>query len=284
MAKSLISGLQDALKEKREKVARCEAALADARADVESYVAKISEALGIRLARKPGLKGPKGPMDPRSRAAPEPGGGGEAGDPSASAPRSTTRSDEVLRLFLAGESRSEIADALKITVQNVYQTISHLRKNGRLPPAGDPAPSAMDGVPADPETEDPAAADPAAGSSGDEESSGAGGGPLRGGPLRGEPPGGGPLENGDGDGDGDSLADLRAEVARQQAGARSAPVRLVTCRVNGHAHDVVVDRMGDGSTRPDSTGHGHRFYRFVSSQSNKHGHGLLVPSDLGGAA
>ena len=183
MSKSLISGLQDALKEKRKKVERCEASLAEARADVANYVAKISGALGLRVAKKCGpkknrddLKAPgddSGELPPESRGNLSSKHDGLKCDP-------PSKHDEVLRL----------------------EHISQLRKEGRLP---------------------------------------------------------------------------------QQSGVRGTTVRLATTEVAGHTHEVVLDRMGDGSTQPDSTGHGHRFYRFDSSQANKHSHGLVVPRVVGAA-
>lgn len=261
MSKSLISGLQDAHKEKLKKIERCEEALAAARADAANYVAKISEALGLKTSKKPGPKKsqtiPLGVHEPKGH---EPEGNLKV-------------IDEVLRLFKDGTSRSEIADELGISMASVYQHLSSLRKDGRLPPAGKeveghgpeghgpktPTPSEQEmseGRTAD--LNDAAAEGDAVVTAKDDEDDDAGDGY-------------------DGSGGGDSILALRAEVALQQAGVRSVAVHFATTPMNGHAHKVIVDRMGDGSTQPDSTGHGHRFYRFVSSQTNKHGHDLLVP-------
>ena len=284
MSKSLISGLQDALKEKRKKVERCEEALATARADVESYVAKISEALGIKKSKKPGPKPREespgsaipgsatrasGPPGSATRASGPPGSATRVSDPPGSATRSFKRS-EVLRLFLDGRSRTEISDELRVSMASVYQHLSQLRKEGRLLSV-EHEPEGHEPEGQDPEGHNPESnglETPTLSSSNAQEAAALIG-----------------VQHGDGDDDsdgrgrggGDSILALRAEVALQQAGVRSAPAHFVTTAVNGHFHKVVVDRMGDGSTQPDSTGHGHRFYRFVSSQTNKHVHDLLVP-------
>lgn len=78
------------------------------------------------------------------------------------------------------------------------------------------------------------------------------------------------------DGDGDSLEDLRTEVARQQGGSRSKAATLAVSFFSDHDHTAVVDRMGDGVTQPDATGHQHRIFRFVSSVAAGHQHGLLA--------
>lgn len=86
------------------------------------------------------------------------------------------------------------------------------------------------------------------------------------------------------DDDGDSIEDLREEVARQQGGKRSAVARLPAIEASGHGHVAVVDRMGDGVTKPDETGHQHRVYRFVLSMADGHQHGLLAKEAPEGAA
>jgi hypothetical protein len=80
---------------------------------------------------------------------------------------------------------------------------------------------------------------------------------------------------------GDSLADLKAEVSRQQGVQRSKAVRFVTVGGDGRQHVVLVDRFGDGSTQPDDSGSVHRVYRFVVNQAKGHSHGLKA---LGGPA
>ena len=103
-----------------------------------------------------------------------------------------------------------------------------------------------------------------------------------------EPPAGGAqpagsTQEGDDDGgdDGDSVQDLREEVARQQGGNRNQPARLPTTEVAEHEHVALVDRMGDGETVPDEGGHRHKVYRFVVGGSRGEGtevhrHGLLA--------
>jgi DNA-binding NarL/FixJ family response regulator len=77
-------------------------------------------------------------------------------------------------------------------------------------------------------------------------------------------------------GEGDSVEILRAELQRQQGGQKSMRVYFTTTVVDGHRHRAVVDRMGDGITEPDGTGHQHRVFRFVMGRMAKHGHGLRV--------
>jgi hypothetical protein len=75
---------------------------------------------------------------------------------------------------------------------------------------------------------------------------------------------------------GMSIPALREEVSRQQNGHRNKAVLLKTTVCQGHQHVVLVDRMGDGQTTPDDSGHSHKIYRFVASQTAGHGHQLCT--------
>jgi DNA-binding CsgD family transcriptional regulator len=69
---------------------------------------------------------------------------------------------------------------------------------------------------------------------------------------------------------------LVAEVDRQQQGVKSKVVTLNTSTAKKHKHQAKVDRMGDGQTTVDSTGHVHRVFRFVLSAAQGHTHDLVV--------
>jgi DNA-binding transcriptional ArsR family regulator len=274
MAKTMIESLQDELAAKRRKVEECEEdkskkmescdrALAKARADVNAYVAKVAEALGLpnpaarEEKRQETLKLRKQIKDLLATGAKpdevlsQVGGDREAvraivdklmgGTKDASKPQLRMspeagergyKRDRVLALYLEGKTRTEIAEALDISKDSVNAHITQLRNAGKLPKSEDGAPTASDGQQ----------------TSGDE----------------------------DGGDDGDSLEDLRAEVARQQGGQRSKAARLAVIEHAGHGHAAVVDRMGDGVTQPDVTGHQHKVYRFVVGGTSGHQHGLLA--------
>ena len=73
-----------------------------------------------------------------------------------------------------------------------------------------------------------------------------------------------------------SRESLQAEVTRQQGGIRGKVVILGTTLVKKHRHTIRVDRMGDGGTASDGSGHVHRCYRFVLSQAHGHSHGATI--------
>jgi DNA-binding CsgD family transcriptional regulator len=98
--------------------------------------------------------------------------------------------------------------------------------------------------------------------------------------LGGEPAGG--FEPDDDLNDGDSLSDLREEVARQQEGQRGKAVRFATAIHDDHDHVAKVDRLGDGQTEPDVTGHQHKIYRFAVGNTAGHDHGLLAKEPVPG--
>ena len=263
----MLARLRSILEEKRLKVTHCEEELAKVRADgeakldaaraeVAAYLDEVAGILGVKLAKRPGPRSKKSSGDDEAAT-------GSGGDEPAAASTSdksyelTSRQAQVLALFRDGKSRAEIADELKMTEKAVYQQVYALRKAGVLP--------------------DPAASEPAVESGRGEPASAGEEGSARG-EVTSSSEDARPDDSDDSDDgdDGDSVVALRAEVARQQAGVRSVPVHLRTVRVRGHAHAVVVDRMGDGSTQADDSGHVHRIYRFVLSMADKHSHGLVA--------
>lgn len=149
--------------------------------------------------------------------------------------------ERVRVLVLEGKTVDEIADSMDISADSVRTHIAGLRKDGLLPPSS--------------RGRSPGSADP---------------------------PREAPPDSSQDGGGGDSLEDLRAEIARQQGGQRGRQARLATTSVaiegdeDEHEHVAVLDRMGDGVTVPDETGHQHRVYRFVVGGSAGHRHGLLA--------
>lgn len=285
MAKSMISDLQAELAQKRKRVEECEAALAtertaaeeyvkkkigkaeaeldEAKRDVEAFVATIAQALGlpnptaareakIRLKRVRELV-----ADGKAEAeiAAELGvtlaivaadvarltpRRGEGGD--ATEPEEGQRGwkrDQVRRLALEGKSNSEIAQMLGIPATSVNAHRNQLRMQGKLP-----APESH--VDHDDEIAEHHLP-----------------------PKTRTPPQ---------SVTGDILEVLRAEVVRQQGTQRAKAVKLIAAHHEGHTHRVLVDRMGDGCTQADDTGHIHRVYRFVVTMGSKHQHGLSVPT------
>lgn len=79
---------------------------------------------------------------------------------------------------------------------------------------------------------------------------------------------------------GDMIETLRLDVARQcrESGNRVGPAFL-EATMGGqkrHTHRIRVDRMGDGTTETDDTGHVHRVYRFVVSMADSHQHAVAT--------
>ena len=148
--------------------------------------------------------------------------------------------ERVLALHLEGKSKVDIASYMDISPESVSTHLSVLRRQGRLPSRG--TSSSSDDLQHHPAP------------SGEESS--------------------------DDDDDGDSVQDLREEVARQQGGDRNKTSRLAVVTHDEHEHVAVVDRMGDGQTTPDPTGHQHKIYRFVVGgalgEDSVHRHGLLA--------
>lgn len=75
---------------------------------------------------------------------------------------------------------------------------------------------------------------------------------------------------------GASKEALLAEVTRQQNGIRGKVVILGTTTTKNHRHTIRVDRMGDGQTVVDGSGHVHRCERFVLSAAHGHVHQATV--------
>jgi len=301
MAKSSVTDLQEELREKRELVSRCEAALAEeeaaareyvqkrmakaeaalasAKKDVEEFVAKVSEALGLpnprlakqRLRRARELLGQgRSPEevatetglareDVEKAAAKSKSSSSGSGEGSRREGRPPLKRELVREMLAAGKTRSQIADELGMTLPAVNSQAYALKQAGLLPEVPDPDPD---------EDED----ESSSASNSRQES------PTRmptppPAPPAARPPVPPPLATSS----GDSPDALRAEVTRQQGGQRARSAELVTSATNGHAHRVLVDRMGDGTTQSDATGHVHKVYRFVVSVAADHQHGLRVP-------
>lgn len=243
------------------KIAKAKAALQDAKRDAEEYIAAVAQALGLphpsvarqvkaRIKRVRELLGEGKTEEQIAKEMDAPLALIHADvarltprtkddQPIAEGQRGWKR-DQVRKLTLDGLDRDEIAEKLGISRVSVNAHITQLRVQGKLPQPGDEA----DEPPAPPRTV-PAPA-----------------------PAAARPPVGSPS--------GDSPEALRAEVARQQAGVRSKGVKFLAGANQGHSHRVLVDRMGDGCTQADETGHVHKVYRFVVSMAVGHQHGLKV--------
>jgi hypothetical protein len=290
MPKSIVDDLKAELGHKRSAVKECEEALARERAAAEEYVQKkvaraeenlqkakeevercvseVAQVLGLpdaTLARKTKQRLRRVRQLLAEHKTPEQIAG-ETGEPlelvkedvarvskstgkSGPAKRVWTRT-KVWDLLSAGRTHEETAEELGISVDEVDAHVEKLRSLGRLT-VGEPAPKRL----ADASPTEEARARRTI---------------LPAGPS--QPP---PTFA------GDEVADLRREVARQQAGSPAKAARLLAAPANGHGHEVVVDRMGDGTTQSDSTGHVHKVYRFVVSLAAGHQHGLRVTPGAG---
>jgi len=304
MAKSMIAGLQAELAAKRKTVKRCEetlesvreaaekyverrvarakGALDSARAELDRYVRKVAQALGLphpaaarearaRLRRVRDLldegksaeqiakelnaplaliKVDVGRLRSRDQGESDDDNAGPRGEVTSAPKGKASKKERVRELFEQGLAVGEIAEKMGIGKSSVYGHICLLRKEGRLPKqqAYPPTPAAASQAPARPAP--PEAPTPHA-------------------PRPPQQPR--PIE-------GDKLEELRIEVARQQGGNRAKAAKLSTTSHEDHEHEALVDRMGDGSTLEDDTGHRHRIYRFVVSVANQHQHGLRVPA------
>lgn len=302
MAKSMIAELQAELAQKRELVEQCESALDTERAAAEEYVAKkLAKATAAleaakrdadefvaRIAQALGLPHPTAAKQARARLkrvrelleggmtqeqiatetdtpleqvkadiarirAKDAGGRSEDGkhgaerQPPEEGHRGWKR-EQVRRLFLDGLTRGEIAEKLGIAPAAVNAHVTGLRGQGRLPAAGTELPESSSGEEDDADDEGTTPK------------------PAR--KSTSAPP---VLV-------GDALEALRVEVARQQNGQRAKAAKLVTVRDRDHNHRVLVDRMGDGCTQADDSGHVHKVFRFVTSVAAGHQHALKVPS------
>jgi DNA-binding CsgD family transcriptional regulator len=176
-----------------------------------------------------------------------------------------SREEQVFALVKQGKKPKEIAEAIDMSLSAVSFHTSTLRKKGRLPPvvreSTAPAAPALvarnAAVPAKPEAreEEQPAAEPMAASEAVEEL---------------------PVS---------TREALRAEAARQcrANGAPAGPALFMTTLAGKkkHAHRGKVNRMGDGVTEPDESGHQHRVYRFevqpVDVGDSSHQHFLVLP-------
>jgi len=177
------------------------------------------------------------------------GGGGRKSRPKP--PEQGSKGERVLELYRQGKSRRETAEAMGISIASVYAHISDLRTSGHLVDV-DPATVS--------ESSNPDQDEPKAG-----------------------PPEDAPEElqtietqTAPSSERGSSKDDLLAAVARQQNGIRGKVVILSTTAAKGHRHTIRVDRMGDGHTTPDDSGHVHRCYRFGLSGEHGHTHNATV--------
>lgn len=260
--KTMLETLQQELAEKRQKVKDCDQALAKAKAEVDAYVAKVAEALGLPnpVARE---EKRQTTLAARKRVR------------SLLADGKTTA--EIIDIVMAGEGAS------KFDAETIGEMVVKLQK-----------PTGQDATP----ESRPLRQAPESGERGykrerirqlflegksrveiaeelgiDKTNVNAHITQLR---NSGKLPRPEDVAAAGDDDDGDSIEDLREEVTRQQGGKRSAVARLSMIEQSGHVHVAVVDRMGDGVTQPDETGHQHRVCRFVLSMAAGHQHGLLA--------
>jgi hypothetical protein len=157
-----------------------------------------------------------------------------------------TRRDRIVELLGSGKSINEIADELGTRRALIDNDLSVLRRQGKIVDKGKPSemtsPRDDDAEESDAETDGPEV----------------------------------PAETQDAGEKGDSKDALMAEVTRQQGGIRGKVVILGCTVTKKHSHMFRVDRIGNGTTTPDSTGHGHHVYRFEISETDKHRHGLVA--------
>jgi len=154
----------------------------------------------------------------------------------------------VLELYKEGNAISDIAETLTITRNAADATVHRLRAKGLLPPASGAAEASSDQSTVASEQDQESEDDKTDGEEipeGEEER-------------------------------GATKAELVAEVKRQQGGVTSKGATLKTTTVRRHRHQVKVDRMGDGQTAPDGSGHAHRCFRYVLSSAQGHEHDLVV--------
>jgi len=297
MDKSMIADLQAELAQKRKRVEECEAALESERTAAEEYVknkiGKAEAALGkakreaesfvATVAQALGLPNPTAAREAKIRRkrvrelvaegkteteiAAELGvpldtvtadvarlsqreKGNAEGDDGAELEEGQRgwKRDQVRRLMLEGKSQPEIAEKLGIPRTSVNAHVTQLRLKGKLPPAGAESRRGEHDDDADEEEE-----------------------PV----VHRSPPSTSAVPASV---VGHSVEALRNEATRQQAGQRAKAVKLIAGVHNGHTHRVLVDRMGDGCTQSDDTGHVHKVYRFVVAVGAGHQHGLKVPT------
>jgi DNA-binding transcriptional ArsR family regulator len=165
--------------------------------------------------------------------------------------------DGVKRLSIAGKSPDEICELLDVSRASVGQHLGKLRRAGDLPPADATTETEAD----EQEESEPADAEDAEETTEEDADE----------------------EETDGDTEeptsGSPIAELRSEVERQgrQSDNRIGPFMLASTvgGKNRHRHRAKVDRMGDGFTLPDDSGHSHRVTKFVVIEAHRHDHGLV---------
>ena len=201
------------------------------------------DSFAAQIASELGIKAAgKGGRKPKEKASDE--------EPDVAKPERGSKSQRVLELYGQGKSSAEIAEAIGIPITAVYTHLWSLRKSGAIVESkGAPAPDEVD--------EDETETDPAEDAPEGQQTT--------------ETPQAEPSSE-----RGASKDDLIAEVTRQQNGIRGKVVILGTTTAKNHRHTIRVDRMGDGQTVADGSGHVHRCYRFVLSQAQGHSHGVTT--------
>ena len=152
-----------------------------------------------------------------------------------------------MELYLDGTSINEIADELGLSRAAADNTLARIRHKGLVPLVSSPDEEARDEVAEIPHDDVSPVESTNVTDDGAESSE-----------------------------KGSSKPELQAEVKRQQGGVSSRCATLPTTTVKKHKHRAKVDRMGDGHTIPDDTGHVHRVYRFVLSVAQNHTHDLVT--------
>ena len=194
---------------------------------------------------------------------------------------SRPREDLVLELARDGKKAKAIAEDLDISLQTVYVHLASLRRQGKLPPVEREAPppfaptgrhTQTTSTPTDAPKEAPrpaqAAPPPVSPPSQPTNAAPANAAQQTPSAIQGDPAG---------------IVALRFEAARQcrENKTPAGPVLLMTTlagnkNVRRHAHRAKLDRIGEGVTQPDETGHQHRVFRFVVQELD-HGHALTMP-------
>lgn len=185
------------------------------------------------------------------------------------------REASVLRLALEGRKPKEIASELDMAIGTVYVHLSSLRGLGKLPSLRREGTESAPGERPRPATSTPTQSTPAQPAAGQAATRPSQAGSIPTPPAQ--------VDTGQQTRavTGISNADiLRAEAARQCRENRTpAGPALFMTTIGGerkHAHRASVNRMGDGWTQADDSGHRHQVERFGVAVTD-HGHVLLMP-------
>jgi DNA-binding CsgD family transcriptional regulator len=180
------------------------------------------------------------------------------------------REEQVFELTKQGKKANAIAEQLDVSQQTVYVHLASLRRQGRLPaltrdatPANSGA-TGRSGQATSTPTPEPKEAPRASQAV-----------PPATPPEPQTPPDGQPTTR------GSKIEDLRAYAVRQCRvnGTPAGPVTFLvtTGGKPAHVHRAKVNRMGDGKTERDDTGHHHEVSRFVLREAFAHDHALMLP-------